>query len=713
MWLHAITVFVGAFLLFQVQPLIAEFILPWFGGSASVWTTCMLFFQLFLVAGYAYAYATCRWLSPRAQAVLHVILIAAALAMLPIVPDAAWEPAADTQPITHILLLLTVCLGLPYFVLASTGPLVQAWFARQVPGESAYRLFALSNAGSFLALLSYPFVVEPMLTRQFQAATWGWGFVVYSALMSGCAVWQWRATTARAKPQSQQALTAHAGLARGIPRLLIDPSESTAATASSDHTTTHGSLADVFLWLMFPACGTVLLLATNNKLCQEVAAVPFLWVLPLAIYLLTFVLCFERPAWYARWIFTGLLVPALAAWCYALFAQADLAIEFQVAVSCVGLFVACMVCHGEVYRLRPPPEQLTAFYLMIAIGGAIGGFAVAVIAPLVLRLYSELHWGILLLGALVTWVHFRERSACIVNDRHVPTWPVLLTCFIVLASVLIYHLQTGMEGVVLASRNFYGVLRVVEIEKDDPDYHARMLIHGTTNHGLQFLSPEKSNLPTMYFNEPSGVGRSLKYARERGSLRIGVVGLGVGTLASYAREGDTIRFYELDPDVVKLAKSQFTYLEQCKANVEIVLGDGRLSLQREEPQEFDVLILDAFSGDSIPVHLLTREAFDLYLRHVKPTGVIAVNTSNRYLDFFPVVLAAAEYHGVGMIFVPWHEDPMPLGYVSSSWILVSRNKDFLYDKGMLKHARRPQSKSSLVPITWTDDYASLFRILIR
>ncbi len=715
MWLHAITVFVGAFLLFQVQPLIAKFILPWFGGSAAVWTTCMLFFQVFLVAGYAYAHATCRWLSPRSQAWLHIVFVLAAMAMLPIVPAAAWEPAARTEPIGHILLLLTVCLGLPYFVLASTGPLVQAWFAKQVPGESPYRLYALSNVGSFLALLSFPFVVEPMLTRQSQAAMWGWGFVIYAVLATVCGLWQWRATGARNKPNAKKPRASRSTMARGIPQLLHEPSPGHPRPTSdtSDASMPHGSRADVFLWLMFPACGTVLLLATNNKLCQEVAAVPFLWVLPLAIYLLTFVICFERPAWYARTVFTWLLVPALGAWCYALFSQATMPIEAQVVISCIGLFVACMVCHGEVYRLRPPPQSLTGFYLMIAIGGALGGFAVAVLAPLVLRLYSELHWGLMLLVALVAWVHFRDRSAWVIDGRRLPVWPGVLAGLIVLAGGLIYHLQTGMEGVVRASRNFYGVLRVVEIERDDPDYHARMLIHGTTNHGLEFLSPEKSNLPTMYFNPPSGVGLALDYARARGPLRIGVVGLGVGTLAAYGRPADTIRFYELDPDVVKLAQTQFGYLKRCKAKVEIILGDGRLSLEREEPQEFDVLVLDAFSGDSPPVHLLTREAFELYLRHVKPTGVIAVNTSNRYLDFFPVVLAAAEYHGVGMIFVPWNEKPMPLGYASSAWILVSRNKNFLYDEGMLSHASRPFRQSSLVPVPWTDDYASLFRILMR
>ncbi len=684
MWIHALTVFAGAFLLFQVQPLIAKFILPWFGGSAAVWTTCMLFFQVALVAGYGYAHALCRLASPRIQAAVHAALLVAAVAMLPIVPGDHWKPVDSGEPIQRILLLLTVCLGLPFFVLASTGPLMQAWFARLHPGVSPYRLYALSNVGSFLALLSFPFVVEPMLSRQSQAAMWAGGFIGFVLLSAVCAVWQWRTAAQLAEPASD--------------------GEGDRGAAS---------LGTQFLWLVFPACGTVLLLATNNKLCQEVAAVPFLWVMPLAIYLLTFVLCFERPAWYARGIFTWLLVPVIAAWCYALYSQASLSIQLQVAISSAGLFVACMVCHGEVYGLRPSPRHLTAFYLMIAIGGAMGGFAVAVVAPLVLRLYSEFHWGLLMLASIVTWVHFRDGTGWTTLGRRWPVWPVALAGLAILAAVLIYHLRTGMEGVVLASRNFYGVLRVVEIEQDDPDYRARMLIHGTTNHGLEFLSPEKSKLPTMYFNEPSGVGLTLDFFTTRSSLKVGVLGLGVGTLATYGRPKDTFRFYELDPDVVAIAQTQFSYLKECKAKIEIVQGDGRLSLEREPPQDFDILILDAFSGDSPPIHLLTREAFELYLRHVKVPGVIAVNISNRYLDFFPVILAAAEYHGVGMIFIPWREDPMPLGYASSMWILVSRNRDFLYDQDMLSHARRPFRESSLVPVPWTDDYASLFRILMR
>jgi hypothetical protein len=684
MWIHAVTVFAGAFLLFQVQPLIAKFILPWFGGSAAVWTTCMLFFQVALVAGYAYAHASCRWLTPRQQMVLHVVLLAAAVAMLPIVPGDMWKPGAGVEPVSHILVLLATCLGLPYLVLASTGPLVQAWFARLHPAASPYRLYALSNVGSFLALLSFPFVVEPLLSRQAQAAMWGFGFIAFAVMSGACAVGQLR--TAGGQP------------ARARDR------DGAYATAS---------LGTQFLWLALPACGTVLLLATNNKLCQEVAAVPFLWVLPLAIYLLTFVLCFERPGWYVRGALTVLLVPVIVAWYYAMISQTALGIELQITISCVGLFVACMVCHGEVYRLRPDPRHLTGFYLFIAVGGAIGGFAVAVVAPLVLRGYAELFCGLVVLTGLVAWVHFREHSVWTVRGRRVVAWPAMLGGGVVLAAMVAWNLQTRSANTVLASRNFYGVLRVVEIEQDDPDYHARMLIHGTTNHGLQFLVPAKSSLPTMYFNPPSGVGLTLDFFGAMSPRKIGVLGLGIGTLASYGRKHDTIRFYELDPDVLRLARSHFTYLDRCQAKVEVVLGDGRLALEQEPPQEFDVLILDAFSGDSPPVHLLTREAFDLYLTHVKPTGVIAVNISNRYLDFFPVALAAAEYHGVGMIFVPWREDPMPLGYASSMWVLVSRNRDFLYDKKMLSHASRPFRKSSLIPVAWTDDYASIFRILMR
>jgi len=360
---YALTIFLGAFLLFQVQPLIGKYILPWFGGGPGVWTTCMLFFQMLLLAGYAYAHFSSRWLKPRAQAVVHLVLLGAALAVLPITPSDSWKPLGNENPTLHILALLGASLGLPYFVLSATGPLLQKWFSRTNPGVSPYRLYALSNAGSLLALLTYPFYVESHFARKAQALFWGWGLAAYAVCCGFCAV---RLLRRRTNPEN------------AVPSELSGDSPESASRLDQQPT-----ILTKALWLLLPACASVLLLATTNKMCQDVAVIPFLWILPLALYLLSFIICFDSPRWYVRPVFTLALIAALAGICWVLFKGTDASIYKQVGIYSAGLFVCCMVCHGELYRLRPDPRYLTGFYLMIAAGGALGGFFVAVVAPLV------------------------------------------------------------------------------------------------------------------------------------------------------------------------------------------------------------------------------------------------------------------------------------------------------------------------------------------
>lgn len=682
MALFALTIFAGAFLLFQVQPLIAKYILPWFGGGPSVWTTCMLFFQTFLLAGYAYAHAITRYVSQKRQPIVHFVLLAVALFFLPIIPSARWRPESFDNPTWRILLLLTVSLSVPYMTLAATGPLLQAWFSKLYPGKSPYRLYALSNVGSLLALISYPILIEPLVTRHNQSKVWSWSFAVFALLCAACA---WRVLK---RPPRQQ--------------------QSTPETSSA--------MAPVgtvkLLWFLLPACGSVLLLATTNKLCQDVASIPFLWVLPLGLYLLTFIICFDRPQWYLRKAALLALVPVLTAFCYTLYRGNLLSLWLQMIVFGGTLFVCCMICHGEVYRLRPPPAYLTGFYLMIAAGGAAGGVFVAVIAPLIFRSYAELNWGIWILCAIVLLMLLRDKKNGSALPWANPLVPVLSATLILTGGVFLRLSWKDTEEVVQTSRNFYGVLRVREIFAGGP-LHAFKLMNGNINHGVQLVAPVMKDLPVSYYGEDSGVGVVMQNFPRKQNRRIGVVGLGIGTLAAYAKAGDTITFYEINPQVEKLAQTQFTYLKDCAGKVDIVMGDARLSLERQVSQQFDILVLDAFSSDAIPTHLLTTEAFEIYFRHLKPDGVIVLHVSNQHLNLFTVVTALAKEFRTMMMYILWQPPSMRSVYADSNWILISRNEPFMTSRAVLQHATIMPEQASAKTLLWSDDYVSLAPILHR
>jgi spermidine synthase len=684
--LTSLTIFVSAFLLFQIQPLFAKFILPWFGGSQSVWTTCLLFFQAFLLAGYAYAHVATSRLPPRSQAVLHVVLLLAALAFLPIIPDPRWIPGQGQAPTWRILALLARYLGLPYLMLSATSPLLQKWSVLSRPEASPYRLYALSNAGSLLALATFPFVFEPAMSRQAQARFWQWGFglFVLASILNGWRSW------------------------RRPPVAVVPPPKKTKAPRAEDIVLPPKVLSKV-LWFVLPACGSTLLLAITNKLCQDVASVPFLWVLPLSFYLLTFILCFDRPGWYKRGWSTLLLVPLLGLLVIILFQELRIHWPWQAAAYLGVLFVGCLVCHGELSRLRPAPRYLTSFYLLLSAGGAAGGLFVAVVAPLAFRSYAELEWSLMLLAALVVYVHAREKTGWKVLGRPRPVWPLLLVGALALGTALAAHNRREARNTAYQSRNFYGVLRLVEIEKGTP-FHALKLKHGSINHGLQFLKPARASTPTTYYDEKSGVGLALGYLARPGGRHVGVVGLGTGTLAAYGRPGDTFRFYEINPEVRRLAETKFTFLRSSNARVEVILGDGRLSLEREPPQEFDLIVLDAFSSDAIPVHLLTREAFSVYLGHLKTKGLVAVHISNRHLNLFPVVLGASLNFRLAMTYIDRPEDPKQPWFLSSKWILLGRDTDFLKWEP-IRAAVSVAPPNSADPVFWTDDHTSLAKIM--
>jgi hypothetical protein len=677
MLLYALTILVSAFLLFQVQPVIAKIILPWFGGSAAVWTVCLLFFQMVLLLGYLYSHAVVRYLKPRMQLALHCGLLLASLAALPIYPGASLKPSGTEDPTFGILRLLALTVGLPYFLLSTTGPLLQAWYARRFKGAMPYRLYALSNAGSMFALISYPVLFEPVYTTHQQAWMWSIGFGVFIVL---CAVTAFLSSSA-------PAIETH-----------------TEADAAGKPSTTR-----YVLWMALPACASVLLLAITNHLSANVAAIPFLWVLPLSLYLLSFILCFEGSGWYRRNPYLQLLAVALGSMAYALGVDStgNMPIKWMVLLFSLGLFTCCMVCHGELARLKPHPRYLTHFYLMMSAGGALGGILVGLIAPRVFHNFYELPLGLIACGALIVIVLKLDTELEWFRNWLQPAPIVGVVLVLALTVYTALQIRDFSKGARLMVRNFYGALKVKDSGPATDLDATRSLTHGTINHGEQFLNITRRHQPTTYYGRNTGIGLAIRDKNKSHAVRIGVIGLGTGTIAAYGRLGDYIRYYEINPLVLRIAHTEFTYLNDCQCKVDVAMGDARLSLEREAPENFDVLAVDAFSSDSIPVHLLTREAMELYFRHLKPDGILAVHISNRYLDLQPVVAGetAATGHVARLVDT---EDDDSEDVFGATWILVTAPQPG-FDQELLNQSAEIASKKKVR--LWTDDYSNLFQIL--
>jgi hypothetical protein len=829
MLVYAITIFISAFLLFQVQPMIAKIILPWFGGGAAVWSTCMMFFQIVLLLGYLYSHATTRYMKPKAQAILHSVLLLISLALLIILiqlPGSSdWKPIDEKTPLLRILVLLGATIGLPYLMLSTTGPLIQAWYVRATSGAVPYRLFALSNFGSFLALLSFPFVVEPLLASKQQVYAWGAGFAVF-ALLTIYTGWR----TLKVSGDAEAVEAAHE-----LERLPSIP------------------WGSQLLWIALSATASVMLLAITSQLTQNVAPIPFLWVLPLSIYLLTFILCFESSRYYKREIFLPLLALALGL-AGALLMEENRSGFWPIYAWAAILFVCCMVCHGELALQKPNPKQLTLFFLMVSVGGAIGGSFVAILAPLVFDSYWELPISLVCCGALAAWIFWKQEVpkgeflpdswrtymvgalgvafiGLLFFYRHESDdiWtrqaPLVVPAGIAFALLAVLTLAYGINllpkavkldwiaigfgivcvvllvrdiamragyllpqviedadsdelgfgflaalaamaalaglltitgtdiglsskrlGVVFAllaivlgghllkyqlvslrrfdstdqyrliTRNFYGVLKVRDEKGTKTSPPDRVLVHGTINHGVQLLDDKRRDEITSYYNPKSGFGRMMQIEQRKGPIKVGITGLGAGVTAGFCRAGDTFRFYELNPLVLDIANTWFTFLKDCKADKQVYLGDGRLNLERQASQQFDVLAMDAFSSDSVPVHLLTKEVFALYARHLKPDGVLAINVSNRYLNLVPIVTGNAKANGMSVVLVE-DEGKGEEFYAATSWMLCSRNPA-QFDDPLFntedpttheKDTQRPKEDPKIRP--WTDDYSNLFQIL--
>jgi len=686
MFFYTLTIFLSAFLLFEVQPIIAKTILPWFGGTSAVWSTCMLFFQVVLLLGYLYADWLHRTLAARKQALAHIAVLAASLATLPILPNPAWKSAGVAQPSLRILALLAVTVGLPYFLLSSTSPLLQAWYARGHKGGLPYRLFALSNFASMLALLSYPSLIEPNLPTRMQGLVWS---AAYAGFVAVCGVTAWRSS--------------------------VQPSATTATDApAAEPTDVEPSWQVRTIWWGLAASASVLLLAVTTHLTQDVAAIPFLWLLPLALYLLSFIVCFEAPRLYWRPVFLPLVAAALGFMVYRLWTyRVPMQIRPIIALFAASLFICCMVCHGELARLKPHPRYLTKFYVIVSLGGATGGLFVGLLAPNLFRAYYEFPIGLALCASVLCIVLGRELWR---HPAHRRTW-VTAAVAVALAGYLGcvgYVMRDMVRNYRVIARNFYGQLRVLDSGNPETDEDAtRKFVHGTINHGEQSLRPEYRRRPITYFCEKSGIGRAMR-GLEGAPRRIGILGLGCGTLAAYGRAGDTLRIYEINPLVLDIARTQFTYLSDSPARVEVAVGDGRLVLESElasgAGQPFDILVMDAFSGDSVPVHLVTREAFQTYFRRLKPGGILAVNITNSYLDLEPVMERAANaFDKVALVYRydPDVDDEMLCFWCA--WTLIM-------DRATLEaHPQLRTDAKVLQPERpfriWTDDFSNMYSIL--
>ena len=690
--LFSLVSLMGAFLLFQIQPMISKFILPWFGGSPSVWTTCMLFFQIVLFGGYSYAHFLSKR-SSRNQAIIHGVLLLIAALQLPVVPSEALKPDGSGEPSWQIFLLLLSTVGLPYFVLSATSPLVQTWYGRVFPGRVPYRLYALSNIGSLGALLSYPVLIETRWDVLAQAGIWSVAYGLFALLMLACAVIEWRRGSLLERGGTAvQSVVAAAGPPPGLARRL--------------------------LWVALPAFASVMLLSTTNHVCQDVAVIPFLWVVPLALYLLSFIICFDHPRWYARPVWGALAMIALflsAGWEDLPWVDTrNFGIAAEIAVNFLAMFFVCMVCHGELARKKPDLDHLTEYYLFMSAGGALGGLVVSLLAPLVLTTYLEWSLGLMLGTALAAWVVYRGLGGGLAqHSSRLAAITVGVAAVAVLFSIQAW--QFLPDHAIARSRNFYGTLKTSEREsvpeKPGEEVLAFRTLHcNGTEHGRQFTRADLRREPLSYYGTETAVGQLLTALQSNSQARVGVVGMGTGTLASYGVAGQTYRFYEINPDVVTTARAYFTFVDDMLARggrYELALGDARLTLGHEPDQHFDVLVLDAFSGDSVPVHLLTREAFAIYQRHLVPGGVIAIHITNRYLNLAPVVQRLAREFGFATTRISV-QDAHRVGHYRPDYLLLSKDQARIASYPALPP---PYARDIPDVALWTDRAHNLFQIL--
>ena len=691
---YAICIFLSAFLLFQIQPIISKTMLPWFGGTPAVWSSAMLFFQVLLTGGYAYSNWLARNRNSRKQTMIHLILMGASVCLViflwiiwpsPITPAERWKPFDLTHPVPNLFFLLTISIGLPFFVLSTNSPLMQAWFSHKYPGRSPYWLYALSNIGSLLGLIAYPIVVEPTFSIPWQGWIWTGGYILFVILAGYNAILTLKGT--------------HTPLSVETKPAVEDGQKPKKWTQA--------------MWILLSACASIMVLAVTNQITQEVAVIPFLWVLPLSIYILTFVLAFSGRRWYDRKIYSILLMIGT----FGLISVTHNPLTnyiIQIIIYNFVLFAAAMTCHGELYALRPQASLLTRFYLLVSAGGAVGGLFVNFVAPYVFRGYWELYIGFAFVWILLS-ILANPRSGVRSDIRYGLIVRAIAGVIVILMIIFIIK---SSGGNLFARRNFYGIVRVKQKEIETNQQAANFLAHGTTLHGFQFIDADLRDTPTSYYSTDSGVGLAILNNPHYGSgMRVGILGLGVGTLAAYGQTGDHYRFYEINPVIVELAEGQgdyFSFIKDSQATVEIVSGDARISLEKEinagVENYFDILVLDTFSSDAIPVHLVTRQAFDLYLQNLAEDGLIAAHITNERLDLRPVFWQLAQFYNLNMAIIENPAEENNPAASQSTWVLLSRNAELLEIPALADSMNNEINFRTDIRL-WTDEYSNLIQVL--
>jgi len=691
--LYLSIIFLSAFLLFQVQPLIAKLILPLFGGGAAIWTACLLFFQAFLLLGYLYAHILSKCKNLKAQVSIHSVALLTSLLFMPIGLKELTE-FNQSAPLTDILQLLILSIGVPYFLLSSTGPLVQKWLSYVYASKAnfkPYKLYSLSNIGSLLALLTYPFIVEPLLTLPVQLNTWSAAYIVLVVLLTIFCVQLFK---------------------------LVSSDSPFYKTINGDVNNDEAEQGvsfklDWLLWLALSAVGVVLLVSITNAMTQNIPPVPFLWILPLSLYLLTFIISFHSPKWYVRWYWYVLFILSSFAGLLMFFIGSQFDILSQVFIYSGILLSSCMICHGELVKLKPSTDRLTLFYLNMSLGGFLGSAFVAFVAKRYFSQFLEFPIALvcvfILLGCSTYILKKSSNSSNMSNDK--ASGPIIISSgvFALLLVLTFVSLnQKFKQNTVELSRNFYGILSVKDVDVNG--VVERRLIDGTTSHGTQSQNENLAHIPMSYYRKDSGVALALQHLFLTPSMNVGLVGLGAGTLASYGRRGDSYTFYELNPNVERMARQYFTYIEQSSADVNIIIGDGRVTLQKEldnsKTNDFDVLVIDAFSGDSVPAHLLTTEAFELYFKHMKTDGVLAIHVSNSHLDLTSLVKGLANNSGYSALYFKTKATEKEV--TQTEWVVVTNNQSFIRNAKVKRLQSEWPNDDELI---WTDNYSNLLSVL--
>lgn len=728
-YLFGLTIFLSALLLFSVQPMVGKMILPRFGGTPAVWNTCMVVYQTLLLAGYAYGHFSCRWLGVRRQSVLHLVVIALPLLVLPITFSENLLPPSESNPTWWLIGQIVLAVSLPFFVISSTAPLLQRWLTFGRGDRDPYFLYAISNAGSLLALLGYPLLLEPALAVENQSALWGVTYIAFAVLMLACVVQILRSTRGKTSDPDARAVDDH----RGLPPI---------------------PAWQRLRWVVLSLVPCSLMLGVTTYVTTEIASAPLLWVLPLVIYLLTFILVFARRAVLPHSLALRIFPFVVLLMSLLLFADLQQKQWLMFPFHMVGFFVVAMVCHGELARTRPPGPQLTEFYLWMGVGGAIGGVINGVIAPIAFDSIVEYPAMLVVACFLVPRMSdetqkslLTRRDAAWLGGLAISTLCLItliesfdvkgkiallgamglpaLVCFgfkdrpvrfaigfviILVGAANMARLERGRE--LYARRGFFGVNRVTV---DDSNRFHR-LINGRTYHGIQQMLPEPSREPLAYYHRTGPVGdvfRSL--SPDLADSHIAVVGLGAGTLASYVQPQQNITFFEIDPVVRDIATDPelFTFIDGCQGIVRIVMGDARLKMQSAADESFGILVIDAFSSDSIPAHLLTNEAFELYLSKLRHDGLIVFHISNKYLRIEPLLAAVAQQQGlVGLArFDDLSGDPEPIpGKKVSHYVVLARESQHL--GGLLTDHRWTAIEGDPGIRYWTDGYSNLLSLFI-